>query len=320
MPPPPLISVALCTCNGAPYFATQLASVLAQSHPAIEIVVVDDASTDGTVAIAEDFARRDPRIRLHRNPQRIGLNANFLSAFGHCRGEYIAPCDQDDVWAPRKLEHLLARLGGHDLGYCDSNFVDADGRHQGRTVSATRSMIAGRGHLRLAFDNSVSGHAMLFRRDLLDHALPMPDGVFYDWWLAFAASQRAGIVYLDQALVDFRRHAGAQTRMGNASDGSRRRQRGSDARAWLETVQRLLEAAAARPWPCAEAAGEIALALAATRQGRAGAALWRTLLRHRGALEPLAGSPVLGAIRLRARIQRRLARQRRAATGGSEPQ
>jgi glycosyltransferase involved in cell wall biosynthesis len=113
--PSPLVSVALCTCNGEAYIEAQLASVLAQTHRALELVVVDDASTDRTVEILAEAARRDERIRVHRNPQRLGVNANFERAFSLCRGDFIAPCDQDDVWSAKKLESLLAAIGDADL-------------------------------------------------------------------------------------------------------------------------------------------------------------------------------------------------------------
>ena len=203
----PLVSVALCTCNGEAYIEAQLASVLAQTHRELELVVVDDASTDRTVEIVEEAARRDQRIQLHRNPERLGVNANFARAFSLCRGDFIAPCDQDDVWSARKLETLMAAIGDADLAYGDSAVVDAEGRPTGQTLGGQRRMLRGQGNVALAFENSVSGHAALFRNTLLPQALPFPEGVWYDGWLAFAASQRAGVVYVDEVMVDFRRHA-----------------------------------------------------------------------------------------------------------------
>ena len=128
-----------------------------------------------------------------------------------------------------------------------------------------------------------------------------------------AASQRAGVVYVDEVVVDFRRHADAPTRIGHAPRGTapdRHQRRAREARQWLSTCVTALDAAATRPWPCREAADALSKAIEdANARGRA-APLWQTLLRHRKALygdSPLAG---LRALRLGGRILRRIRRAR----------
>ena len=190
----PLVSVALCTCNGEAYIEAQLASVLAQTHHDLDVVVVDDASTDRTTDIVEAVARRDPRVQLHRNPRRLGVNANFARAFGLCRGDFIAPCDQDDLWSAGKLEALLAAIGTADLAYGDSAIVDSAGVPTGKTLGGQRRMVHGKGNLALVFENSVSGHAALFRNGLAPRAMPFPEGVWYDGWMALAAVAPGGVV------------------------------------------------------------------------------------------------------------------------------
>ena len=314
--PSPLVSVALCTCNGEAYIDAQRASVLAQTHRELELVVVDDASNDRTVEIVEEAARRDHRIQLHRNPQRLGVNANFARAFSLCRGDFIAPCDQDDVWSGRKLETLMAAIGDADLAYCDSAVVDSTGRPTGSTLGGQRRMVRGRGNVALAFENSVSGHALLFRNTLLPQALPFPEGVWYDGWLAFAASQRAGLVYVDEVMVDFRRHADAQTRIGHAPGGGapdRHQRRAREARQWLSTCAAALDAAAARPWPCREAANALSQAFDDARTRGRSTAVWQAVLRHRKALYGDGPLAALRALRLGGRILSRIRRARSQA-------
>ena len=312
----PLVSVALCTCNGEAYIEAQLASVLAQTHRELELVVVDDVSTDRTVEIVEEAARRDHRIQLHRNPRRLGVNANFARAFALCRGDFIAPCDQDDVWSARKLETLMAAIGDADLAYGDSAVVDAEGRPTGLTLGGQRRMVRGQGNVALAFENTVSGHAALFRNTLLPQALPFPEGVWYDGWLAFAASQRAGVVYVDEVMVDFRRHADAQTRIGHAPRGAapdRHQRRAREARQWLSTCCGALDAAAARPWPCRDAATALSKAIEdASARGRT-MPLWQAVLRHRKALYGDGPLAALRALRLGVRLLSRIRRARSQA-------
>jgi hypothetical protein len=306
-----LVSVALCTCNGEAFIEKQVRSVLAQTHRNLELVVVDDASDDRTAERVAAMALDDARIRLHRNPHRLGVNANFARAFALCGGAFVAPCDQDDVWSVRKLETLLAAIGDGDLAYGDSALVDAEGHSTGVTLGAQRCMATGRGHVALAFDNTVSGHAMVFRRELLAHAAPFPAGVWYDWWLAFTASQRGGLVYVDEVMVDFRRHAATQTRIGRSdarATPQRHERRAREARAWLEACGAVLDAAALRPWPCREAAADLSSALAEASAGGRTAPLWRGLLRHRRALRGAEGNALLPAVRLGARIFRRIRR------------
>jgi glycosyltransferase involved in cell wall biosynthesis len=71
------VSICIPTCNGADWLAECLDSALAQTVTDVEVVVVDDASTDDTAAIARGYAARDPRIRVHVNESRRGLAANW---------------------------------------------------------------------------------------------------------------------------------------------------------------------------------------------------------------------------------------------------
>ncbi len=204
-PREPLISVALCTLNGARFLQAQLESLSAQDYPRFEIVAVDDGSADGTWSMLESHARADARLRVWRNRERLGLAGNFERALSLCRGELIACCDQDDLWLPSHLSELAAALGRHSLVYCDSRLIDSDGRELGR-MSDSRNMISGSQPLAFVFFNCVSGHAMLFRREILARARPFPEHGFHDWWLAYVASVVGSIGYLDRCLVDYRRH------------------------------------------------------------------------------------------------------------------
>ncbi len=98
------ISVALATYNGAKFIREQLESVNAQTRPPDELVVVDDGSTDSTLEIIAEFAARARfPVSVHRNEHNLGYTTSFLSAASLCSGDWIAFCDQDDVWLPEKL-------------------------------------------------------------------------------------------------------------------------------------------------------------------------------------------------------------------------
>jgi cellulose synthase/poly-beta-1,6-N-acetylglucosamine synthase-like glycosyltransferase len=203
---PARVSIALCTFNGARFLEEQLDSLLAQTYREIEIIVSDDASSDATVAILERYAQRDPRIVIGVNDSNLGFAQNFEHALTRCNGAFIAPCDQDDVWLPDKIAVLVESIGTHSLAYCDSKLVDEFGHPTGPRMSDIVPMLSTADQSPFAFGNCVSGHAMLFRRELVDHALPVPDGFFYDWWIAAVAASTGGIVFVDESLVLYRQH------------------------------------------------------------------------------------------------------------------
>ncbi len=208
---PGLVSIVLCTYNGSRFLAEQLDSLLAQTYPHFEILAVDDGSTDETVSLLKQYAAREARIRIVVNPANLGFARNFESALRLSRGAFIAPCDQDDIWLPGKIEALLAAIGGHSMAYCDSTLVDEHAVPLGHTLSQIVPMHDLDDPLPLAFGNCVSGHAMLFRRSLLKQALPMPPGFFHDWWLATVAAATAGIRFCNRSLVLYRQHGGNVT-------------------------------------------------------------------------------------------------------------
>jgi glycosyltransferase involved in cell wall biosynthesis len=93
------VSIALCTYNGEQYICNQLNSILNQSFPVNEIIVCDDASTDATIQILEDYKARFPGvITIYKNSINKGTIRNFENAITLTRGEIIFLSDQDDIW------------------------------------------------------------------------------------------------------------------------------------------------------------------------------------------------------------------------------
>jgi glycosyltransferase involved in cell wall biosynthesis len=247
--PAPLISVALATFNGERHLAEQLASLRAQTWSPLEIVAVDDASTDGSWQMLQQAARQDARLRILRNERNLGSAAAFERAMSMCVGDYIAPCDQDDVWHADKLQTLYAAIDGHTLAYADSALIDESGAPLGLRLSDRFGMAQGSDPLAFTFWNSVSGHAMLFRRELLRDALPLRGSRFHDWWLAFVAASTGSIVYVPRLLVDYRQHARSQTDIAGRRRGERKRRTRAQAAAKYDDRLQWLAALAQFPSP-----------------------------------------------------------------------
>ena len=113
------ISIAMATFNGEKYLKKQLESLARQTVPPLELVICDDCSSDATVAIITHFASSAPfPVRIYRNEVNLGNSDNFFKAAGLCCGQWIAFCDQDDVWLQNKLARLslvIDRCPGNEL-------------------------------------------------------------------------------------------------------------------------------------------------------------------------------------------------------------
>jgi hypothetical protein len=244
---PVRVSIALCTYQGAAHLREQLDSLLTQNLVNVELVACDDASTDESWDILQAYAPRFAVARLARNPANLGLQANFQQTLQACSGDWIAPCDQDDRWSANKLSCLLAAAQDTcaTLSYCDSELIDASGRSMGQRVSDRYCMVTGSDPRMFTFSNCVSGHSMLLHRSLLAQALPVPPGVYYDWWIACVAAATGRIVYVDDALVQFRQHT-ANASAFTGRNAPRHALHAADAAAGQ---RRSLEALASLPGP-----------------------------------------------------------------------
>jgi len=163
------VSVVVPAFRAADTIGEALASAAAQTVRGIEIVVVDDGSDDGTGAVVEAMAARDPRIRLLRQGN-AGVSAARNAGIRAARAEYVAFLDADDLWHPLKLERQLAAFAaaGPEVGlvYTWSTCIDAEGRIlPGRAFTETAE---GDVYARLLLGHFVNGTHMVRRRLLLD--------------------------------------------------------------------------------------------------------------------------------------------------------
>lgn len=201
------VSIVMCTFNGAKFLVQQVDSLLNQTYPIAEILIQDDGSTDGTMDLLRAYAAANPVIRLSSNKGEHGVNNNFFSALRLATGDFIAICDQDDVWEPTKVEKQVAAIGDKLLCTCRSQPFSNDGtpvNYDPRTPNYA---------LPRMLYSSIAGHTMLINRRLLEM---IPEqaavgGLYYDVYLALAASANDSIVLVNEVLVHQRRYEGAAT-------------------------------------------------------------------------------------------------------------
>jgi len=202
-----LISICLATYNGEKYIIEQLDSLVAQSYQNFELIVQDDNSTDNTLAIIETYKNKIT-INIEKNEKNLGYAKNFEKVLQRAQGDYIAICDQDDIWNTKKLEFLLQHIADKTLVYSNSLLVDQTGNSLHKTLSQKlkNNFISSTEPLNFLYDNSISAHSILFKKELLQHLFPFPKHIYFDQYIALIAASLDGITYLNENLVHYRQH------------------------------------------------------------------------------------------------------------------
>lgn len=134
------VDVVMCTYNGERYLREQLDSIIGQTYPIHRLIVQDDRSTDGTVAIVREYAARYPFISLYVNGRNLGYNLNFKSAVMRATADFVAISDQDDVWFADKIARQVEAIGGHNI--CFSAHVRGSRLEGARRVEPQHSLKA----------------------------------------------------------------------------------------------------------------------------------------------------------------------------------
>lgn len=216
------ISIALCTYNGAQYLQQQLDSFASQTYAPFELVVCDDDSTDATLALIDQFARKVGfPVRIFRNKCTLGSTKNFERAIGICEGDLIALSDQDDEWYPDKLasmHRLFEGLPEALVAFSDADLIDDRSVSSGRRLwkcvyysPAKRTSHVDPGIMSVLFRaNVVTGATVVFRSRFRDEFLPIPDSWIHDGWIAWIAALHGGLAVLPAAKIRYRIHSRQQ--------------------------------------------------------------------------------------------------------------
>lgn len=131
------MSIVMPSYNSERFIAESIASVQAQTYGDWELLVVDDLSTDGTVAVAEGIAKNDSRVLVFSNERNSGAACSRNRALREAKGDWVAFLDSDDLWEPRKLEKQLAFMceNGCSFSYAEYETMDEGGKPFGRRFS-----------------------------------------------------------------------------------------------------------------------------------------------------------------------------------------
>lgn len=196
----------------------QLDSILDQTHPADEIIIVDDGSTDATLDIIREYASRTDAIQYFVNEQTLGYVRNFSKAISLTSGDFVALSDQDDIWTKDHIEKLLNNIGDKAVCVGDSIMIDAQGKETGERFSDIKqNYYIPENDVQKAYRivynyNPYQGASMLIDRKWVDSYLPIPtEAGYHDTFLAGCASLTQGLSVIPDAITKYRVHQGQVT-------------------------------------------------------------------------------------------------------------
>ncbi len=215
-----MISVCMATYNGQKYIREQIDSILCQLGPDDELVISDDHSSDATVDIIKSY--NDKRIKFCYNELKKGVTHNFENSLLKSSGEYIFLADQDDVWLPGKLNHMMDFMlrGNYDVVECNCALVDQN-LNLIREKYFCKEFPQKKSVLGNFFVNSWLGCCMAFRRRVFEAASPFPDKVAaHDLWLCLYSQMHFKCGYIPDVMQLYRRHSDTVSFAGGKSTNS----------------------------------------------------------------------------------------------------
>ena len=208
MPSPPRVTIAMPVHNARAHLREALDSVIGQSYPHWELVVVDDGSTDGSAEILSEYVAREPRLRVFRQPEQRGIVAARNRALAEASegSTYLAILDADDVALPDRIEAQVAFMEAHpDHALVGGHTLIIDENSQPRGLRSYPLQYAAICDV-IGRYNPFAQSAVLLRRSLLaqvgsyDPAFPRCQD--YDLWLRIAS--RFPVANLDRPLIRYR--------------------------------------------------------------------------------------------------------------------
>ncbi len=222
-----LISIALCTYNGAQYLQEQLDSIANQTRLPDELVICDDRSQDNTFEIISNFSSKAPfPVLVSLNEKNLGSTKNFEKAIGLCSGDIIFLSDQDDVWEPLKLEYIekvFSTSSNVGAVFTDAEVVDENLKPLGYRLwqsigfneKKQNHFIQGKFIEVLLKRNFITGSTMAFRSEFKELFFPIPDIWVHDGWIALLIAFTSDLYLISKPLIKYRQHSMQQVGAGD---------------------------------------------------------------------------------------------------------
>ena len=211
-----MISVAMTTYNGEKYVKEQLESILEQTKPVDEIVIMDDKSTDETVEIIKIQEKSEVKIILEVNKENVGYIENFRRAIKKTKGDIIFLCDQDDVWYKGKVEVMSELMENGNIGVLCSKYdlIDTFGKHIksedmkfSGDMNIGDDLIAQIKFSELLFGNIAPGCTYCFTKEIKQLYLRrINNPIIHDYAICLIGATQGKLYYFNRKTMEYRLH------------------------------------------------------------------------------------------------------------------
>jgi glycosyltransferase involved in cell wall biosynthesis len=204
----PLVSVVCLCFNQANNVEEAMQSVLDQTYPSIELIVVDDSSTDDSVSTIDSFIKRHSHILFIKLEKNVGNCAAFNIGYSNSKGDYIIDLAADDVLMPNRVEKgiMLFEKMGSELGvqFSDAQLIDSEGRAQGLHSQKYPHARIPQGDIYLEIIRRyfICSPTMLIRREVIEKLNGYDESLAYedfDFWIR--SSRLYNYLYLPEVLM-----------------------------------------------------------------------------------------------------------------------
>ena len=200
----PLVSIIMPAHNAASTIRESIDSVLAQSYPHWELIIINDASSDQTAQIIQSYAQKNENLHIYTNPANQGASETRNIGIRHAQGEYLALLDSDDLWHPEKLIQQINFMQENNatLSFTATSYLTATGERSPYILSVPKTFTL----QQLLRSNLMSHSSIIIRRTQM---LPYPSGFMHeDYAVWLQIIKKIGHAHgLNQPLLTYRLQA-----------------------------------------------------------------------------------------------------------------
>lgn len=221
------IDILLATYNGEKFVKEQIESILNQTYENFNLIISDDASTDNTLNILEEYEKKDTRIKVFKKEKNEGLINNFEFLLKNVTSDYFMFSDQDDIWKKDKIEKSINKLKEKNSGlvYTDLEIVDEKLNviypSYWKYKQIYKKIIKYNNFEVLYLNNFVTGCTILAKSKYIKDILPLPRNskfVLHDYWTALIISAKDKISYVEEPTIQYRQHKNNRVGSSRKSD------------------------------------------------------------------------------------------------------
>jgi glycosyltransferase involved in cell wall biosynthesis len=210
------ISVVMATYNSSKFIQDQLLSIISQDYKSMEIIIVDDFSTDDTINIIHKVLGPSVDYILLQNDKNLGYIKSFEIGINYAKGDFIFLVDHDDIWHPLKIEYLIkeSKKNFKMCYFTNGELINEENNKLGDNLfhifnaPRNRMLLSNNDYLfrRILKKNFITGATLMFHRSLVKHILPFPSMIVHDKWISIVSSMYLSLQGINEKLIFYRIH------------------------------------------------------------------------------------------------------------------